>query len=143
MAEKLRRLEREYRANADAIKRTLDLVNGHDTERKRDQHDQLFEAVQLDAARRKGRPPGRPRLKPGPKPKTKGHAKKVAASSRGSKSQRQQREEQGVKFLALFDADEPRASKGPRTTPFINHGYLRKQGEGYVRTAKPYPAPKE
>jgi hypothetical protein len=51
--------------------------------------------------------------------------------------------------LALFDHKVPRSPKDLRNQgfvtdiavgPLVYHGYLRKKGDGYIRTAKQYPA---
>ena len=75
----------------------------------------LAQAVQIDAGRRRGRPRNPHR----------GH--KV-------KDQRQR----SADFLSQFDATTPSTHSVAGFASLIRRGYLKKKGEGYVRTSKPY-----
>jgi hypothetical protein len=133
IAAKMRRLQQEFQQKADALGMALEIVNGHDKQKKADQHEQLFEAVRLDAARRKRRGPYKVKLKG----KT---AKQGSATSRPKITLRAAKQKQAIKFLKKFDRETPRRG-GQGVSIYIQHGYLAKKGDGVIRTDKPYPPP--
>lgn len=149
MPERMRELLAYHEHAADALRTSLQLLNGHATQKKQDQHQDLFDAVQLDAARR------RSLAKRGP------HKKKRAAppvSAVRVLARPPKRKKRGntaaardpqivVNLLSHFDTDEPREARkmglpgaGGRIGNLVNAGFLRRKGRGYVRTSKPYPA---
>ncbi len=122
---KLRKLLDEHERAASAIRTTLELLGAslRQTKQARTQT-VLATAVQLDTARR-GRPPG---------PVTNyNSAASIAA-----------RRQYSAELLTRFDRTEPRGSTVLSGTdvvkigPLTRRGYLKRKGDGWVRTSKEY-----
>ena|SRR6188768_230203 len=59
----------------------------------------------------------------------------------GTRQRERERRRASAALLATFDPVVPRDAPAGRersVAPLIRHGYLRKKGEGYVRTSKPF-----
>lgn len=50
------------------------------------------------------------------------------------------RRQKSAAVLAKYSTDDPRPSTiaGVQIGPYVRRGYLKKKGDGYIRTAKPY-----
>jgi len=84
----------------------------------------IDQALTLDATRRSAK-----KQKRGWKPKT----------SYGSAKNLKARRTTSAEFLMKFDTTEPRAGTSWRGLgPLVRRGYLKKKGDGYVRTGKEY-----
>lgn len=55
----------------------------------------------------------------------------------GKESVRERRE-RSAELLKKFSPDEPRVIKSMSMGSLVRRGYLKKKGDGYIRTAKPY-----
>jgi len=138
---RLRRLLEYHQGIVDALSTTIAVLEEESEGRKRGHSaDLLASAIQLDAervARRRGRPR---KARGGSYDRTTGKVK----PGYSSKSSIAARRERSMKFLAHFDRTEPRPMPPGATAqnsglgPLVNSGYLRKKGEGYIRTAKEY-----
>jgi hypothetical protein len=124
---KIDKLIATAQSDLDALLRTKELMTAVAKNGKVHSHETvLARAVDLDSERREARP-----AKPAP-------AKKPKRYSKPGSSQRKRT----AKFLARFantPSDKPYMPTGSdsrRVSVLIQHGYLKAQGEGYVRTDK-------
>jgi hypothetical protein len=118
---KLEQLLHYHLQVVQALQTTLGLLNGHaDAERKERAPSILATAMELDMARRAAKPRAQPKP-PG------WHTQNV-----------KRRRAETAKLLDRFDATTP--SRHPTRTlgVLIQHGFLKKKGDGYIRTAKPF-----
>jgi len=115
----LRRIADDYERRAAVIREAIVAINGHATaSSSRRATTTIDGALRLDAARRAAKP----------KP-----AKKKSKAERRRAT---------VAFLGLFDRDTPRphpGGGGRGMGPLLLNGYLKRKGDGYVRTAKELP----
>lgn len=130
----LRSLLEHHEQAAGALRTTIGLLtngNGH------------VDLLVDSATTRQGRKPRKPR-RPVPTPAP-ADAVTVATRSKRSKSQDKvslkERRTQSASLLSHFSTTEPRPSGDLRRGaigPLVHRGYLRKKGDGYLRTAKEY-----
>ena len=121
---KLVRLLAEHEQIAAAIRVTLGLLDGHEVEKKqRRAPDVISQAIALDAARR-----GKATRKSKPKPYNKAAIKVRRART--------------LKILDALSTTTPRPFPAPSLRgglgTLLRHGLIKKSGDGYVRTAKPF-----
>lgn len=125
---RLRQLLEHHQAIVDAVKTTLGLLNGAArTSSQARRETTIAQALATDESRRKGRP-RRPRR---PKPS--------AVTQHPYAAHRRDARHATAALLAKLDQVEPRpltSDERRSVAPLMNHGYLRKKGDGYVRTAK-------
>lgn len=113
---RLDRLIAEYEGKVSALRTVQGLLNGAAVVKKAATNGHLVSAaLALDAARRQHK-------------KTSGRTKA-----------NQQRRARSAAYLKKFDTKTPRPNGGNRgVSILIARGYLRKKGDGYIRTAKPF-----
>jgi hypothetical protein len=129
---KLAKFLADREADVAAIRRTLELMTGAMVAKKRERPDILADALAIDATRRAKRKYT--------KRKTRGRAFTKQVRQVGSRAATLAARRRTAKFLAKVAR-----SNGPYTgadrshfSALVLHGYIKKQGEGYVRTEKPY-----
>jgi hypothetical protein len=132
---KLERLLAYHEHAAEAIRTTIGLMNGHATTAKTNGHASvLADAIALDGARRA---------------KTGKKKKRVSLSKPGDRAAILAQRARTLQALDAFSTKKPSAPEAiaqalgidPKTIgigPLRAHGYLKKKGDGYVRTAKAY-----
>jgi len=119
LSKRLDKLLEFHEDMARAVRLTIGALNGHATAAKQNGHTSVIEqAIELDDQRRTAK-----------------KAKRKKAS--GSPEAVQKRRRRSVKYLAGFDATHPRPSESGMSS-MIARGYLRKKGDGYIRTSKPF-----
>ena len=108
---------------ASAIRFTLGLLNGAEKVAKQNGHAPVIAAaLGIDGARRER--------------KRKGGKRNGAGRPPASDAVKRRRAT--VKFLARFSRTTPRPG-GIGISIYAQHGYVRKKGDGYIRTDKPLP----
>jgi|SRR5688572_4236538 len=118
----LARLAADYQGHADTLRKAIDLLTLHQTVRKGlTIPAALDQAIALDHARRAN-----------------GSAPKTRAPNGTLTAARRRKREATAALLATFDAVEPRDTGGNRVGVLIQHGFLKRKGKGYIRTAKPF-----
>src|SRR5262245_62170473 len=156
MPERMRELLAYHEHAADALRTSLQLLNGHATQKKQDQHQDLFDAVQLDAARRRAaaakaaahkRGPYKKKRAETPTPAVRVLARPPKKGKRRGNANKPRDPQIVLNLLAHFDTDEPRPAfkmglpgAGGRIGNLVQAGFLKRKGKGYIRTSKPYPA---
>jgi hypothetical protein len=131
---RLLKLLAQHEAAADAIRTTLELLRADQGEERSARQGSVIEqALTLDAARRakatgngaSAAPAEKPRHPPG----------------YGARDAERARRNRTVAFLSLFSRDTPIPTSQKRLAGQLAAlGYLRRKGEGFLRTAKPYEA---
>jgi hypothetical protein len=134
---RLDRLLAYHESAAEAIRTTIGLLNGSAKAAKTNGHNTvLAEALALDGDRAH-------------KVKAKARAKKKKPHRPTGRDAIRVQRQRTAQVLDKFDLKTPRpvaevaqelgvSSKRAGFSPLINHGYLKKKDDGYVRTAKPY-----
>jgi hypothetical protein len=108
---RLLRLRDQRAQELAALDTTIALLNGAATETKRARASSVLDdALALDAERTGRRRP----------------------------SITHTRRERSLALLAQFDREQPRRIKSKGLAPLILHGYLKRKGDGYVRTAREF-----
>jgi len=141
MMRKLKKLLEYHEGIAHALRTTLMVLQDESIGLKRTRSaDVLTAALQLDAERITRREQKEKKQQGGAYRKGQyrpGYSTKAAVAERRGRS---------IQFLAHFDTKEPRPMPAGATAqnsglgPLINQGYLKKKGDGYVRTKKEYRA---
>jgi hypothetical protein len=124
---KIERLLAHHEQITAALRTTLGLLDegAHETKQQRGST-VLADALALDAARRGKRGPY-------------GKRKPSAEARRQSKTDRREQRQRSANFLKLFDTDKPKRVPNSRgIAPLLLHGYLKRKGDGYVRTAREF-----
>jgi hypothetical protein len=121
---RLLRLRDQRAQELAAIETTIALLNGAAVATKRGRAGSVLdEALALDAAR-VGK---RKRQKPS------------AAARKQNKDDIRARRTRSFTFLSKFDREKPtRVPNAKGIAPLLLHGYLKKKGDGYVRTAREF-----
>jgi hypothetical protein len=129
---KIAKLIAERQADIEALQRAAVLLNGLVMNGKKGKHASLIaEALTLDEDRRETTPRG-------PYKKRRTGAIPYSAGGKYAKQKKSDRKRTAA-FLAKVAAsgDKPYTKEhGGRVSVLLQHGYLRRQGEGYVRTDK-------
>jgi len=121
---RLRKVLAELEEKAAAVRMTLSLLEGHDTTTKveRTGGGILAQALAIDSARRG---PGRPR----------GTA---AAPSRATLKKQSGRERVHALLSKYAPGDRIPSNEAPLVGALVTYGYLRRDGDDYIRTDKPH-----
>jgi len=117
---KLERLLAHHQQIVAALQTALALLNGEAVAKKAETngHGVLGAALTLDAARRQT-------------------LSKTKQSGYGSRVSQKARRQASARLLATFDQHKPKP--GIRAiAPLVINGYLKKQGDGWVRTGKAF-----
>jgi hypothetical protein len=119
---RLLRLRDQRAQELAALDTTIALLNGAAAATKRGRAASVLDAaIELDAERRGKR---------GPYGKRKKKMDKASVQERRARS---------AAFLNQFDREKPkRVPNARRIAPLLLHGYLKKKGDGYVRTAREF-----
>ena len=129
---KIARLIAERQADIEALQRAAVLLDGLVMNGKKGKHANLIaEALTLDDERREERGPRGPYKKK--------HAPRIPYSAGGAYAkQKKSDRKRTAAFLAKVAATDGPYTKehGGRVSVLLQHGYLKRQGEGYVRTDK-------
>jgi hypothetical protein len=126
---KMRELLAYHERMADALRTTIGLLNGHAVEKKQDKHQDLFDAVQLDAARRRNG---------APVPRVTVLAKPPHLPRKKTKAEKRR---EMLQLLSQFNTETPIGPKGiGRIGHLLSTGYIKRKAGGYVRTDKQPPA---
>ncbi len=143
LIDQLTQLAADYRAKADAIHMTLAILRGEAIVAKKARAATvLAHAITIDTQRINGT--HAPKLLSnghGPAPTPPRAREKGSRAHDGTIAIRRQ---QTADFLDLFSTtepgrpDHPRAHKNGGISRLVSGGYLRKAGDGYVRTKKPF-----
>jgi len=115
---KIEALLAHHDAAATALRTTLALLRGESIDKREHRApDVLAAAVQIDAARRKYKTPD--------------YQGTAAVKARRQRT---------ADLLSTFDLHKPKSSAGMHRQfgVLIQHGYVKKVRDGYVRTAKPF-----
>jgi len=119
----LERRAQHYEEKAAAIRQTMAILGEHSgASSARRGSSTIDAAIALDAQRRGPGPRGGMRLD--------------AQPGYGSKANQLIRRKRTAAVLATYDSTTPNAKVPPAVGTLIRTGYLRKKGDGYVRTAK-------
>jgi hypothetical protein len=124
---KFAKLIAEREADVAALKRAYTLLHARNG---KGATSVLADALALDAVRREKRKPKRKPARAATKKTTGTHAATIAAQRRRT-----------AKFLARMEnTTGPYRGKDLQkfVTPLLRHGYIKKSGDGYVRTDKPF-----
>jgi hypothetical protein len=120
---KLLRLREQRAHELDALDTAIALLTGAATATKRGRAASVLDdAIALDAARVGKRGPYKPR---------KPHRDESASALKARRTKT-------LAFLKLFDSDKPSRHPGTATAPLLLHGYLKRKGDGYIRTAREF-----
>jgi hypothetical protein len=117
---KIERLLAHHEQIAAALRTTLGLLDegAHETKQQRGSS-VLADAMALDEARR-----------------SKGKRKYKKAMNKAAVQERRAR---SLAFLKQFDHEKPKRVPNARgIAPLLLHGYLKRKGDGYVRTAREF-----
>lgn len=119
---KIDRLIDEHERALEALKLTRDMLNGEAREKKQTRSNGALTAALAHEAVRKPS-----RRTPAVRTKVPGYGRKI----------REQRERSKA-FLDQFDPTEPRSITTTGMGSLVRRGYLKRKGDGYVRTTKEY-----